>query len=243
MKTVVLTRKQLEKLTKEELVDELLTVNSIHEDLANLTSRSDEFLEKNVRVESELAVSKNCTKLLSKQIETLQRNTLDSSQYLRREMIEINPVPEDIQDMQLEESICQALSLTGTPVSTGDLEACHRMRRRDWVIVKFSSRKKKRNEVIFKKKSLNGKSDELKNLGFTSAKIFISESMCHENHQLFYRCRQLKRQCLLHSAWFFGNCIYVKVGHNSDATKIKHICDIEKVLNMENIDSFLGINV
>ena len=36
---VVLTRKQLEKLTKEELIDELLTVNSIHEDLANLTSR------------------------------------------------------------------------------------------------------------------------------------------------------------------------------------------------------------
>ena len=128
---VALTRKQLEKLTKEELIDELLTVNSIHEDLANLTSRFDEFLKKNVQVESELAVSKNCTKLLSKQIETLQRNTLDSSQYLRREIIEINPVPEDIQDMQLEESICQALSLTETPVSTGDLEACHRMRQRD----------------------------------------------------------------------------------------------------------------
>ena len=239
---VVPTRKQLEKLSKEELIDELLTVNSVHEDLANLTSRFDKFLEKYARLESELEVSKNCTKLLSKEIETLQRNALDSSQYLRREMIEINPVPEDIQDMQLEESICQALSLTGTPVSADNLEACHRMSERDRVIVNFSSREK-RNEVIFKKKSLNGKSDELKNLGFTSAKIFISESMCHENHQLFYRCRQLKRQCLLHSAWFFGNCIYVKVGHNSDATKIKHVCDIEKVLNMENIDSFLGINV
>ena len=157
-------------------------------------------------------------------------------------MIEINPVPEDIQDMQLEESICQALSLTGTPVSAGDLEACHRMRRRDRVIVKFSSRKK-RNDVIFKKKSLNGKSDELKNLGFTSAKLFISDSMCHENHQLFYRCRQLKRRGLFHLAWFFSNCIYVKVGKNSDATKIKHICNIQKALNMENIDSYLGINV
>ena len=99
--------------TKEELIDELLTVNSIHEGLiANLTSRFDEFLEKYARVEFELAVSKNCTKLLSKQIETLQINALDSSQYLRREMIEINPVPEDIQDMQLEESICQALKLS-----------------------------------------------------------------------------------------------------------------------------------
>ena len=33
---VVLTRKQLEKLRKEEPIDGLLTVNSIHEDLANL---------------------------------------------------------------------------------------------------------------------------------------------------------------------------------------------------------------
>ena len=33
---VVLTRKQLEKLSKEELMEELLTVNSIHEDVANL---------------------------------------------------------------------------------------------------------------------------------------------------------------------------------------------------------------
>ena len=85
-------------------------------------------------------------------------------------MIEINPVPEDIQDMQLEESICQALSLTGTPVSTSGLELCHRMRWRDQVIFKFSSRKK-RNENIFKRKSLNQKSDELKNLGFSTSKV------------------------------------------------------------------------
>ena len=58
---VVITRKQLEKLSKEELIDELLTINSIHEDLANLTSRFDEFFEKYERVESEIEVSKNCT--------------------------------------------------------------------------------------------------------------------------------------------------------------------------------------
>ena len=97
---VVLTKKQLEKLSKVELIDELLTVNSIHDELANLASRFDEFLDKYVRVESELEISKNCTKILSKQIETLQRNALDSSQYLPREIIEVNPVPEDIQDTQ-----------------------------------------------------------------------------------------------------------------------------------------------
>ena len=110
------------------------------------------------------------------------------------------------------------------------------------MVVKFSSRRK-RTDVIFKKKSLNRKSDELKNLGFTSAKLFISGLMCHENHQLFYRCRQLKRGGLLHLAWFFSNCVYVKVSEKSNATKIKHVCDIEKTLNMENIDYFLEINL
>ena len=55
---VILTRKHLEKLTKEELINELLTVNSINEDLANLTWGLDEFLEKYEWVESELAVWK-----------------------------------------------------------------------------------------------------------------------------------------------------------------------------------------
>ena len=77
MKMVVLTRKQLEKLSKEELlINELLTVNSIHEELANITSRFDEFVEEYVWIESELGISKNYTKLLSKQIETLQKMLL-----------------------------------------------------------------------------------------------------------------------------------------------------------------------
>ena len=68
VKMVVLTRKQLEKPSKEELIDELPTVNSIHEELANLTSRFHKFLEKYARVESEIEISKTCTKLLSKQL-------------------------------------------------------------------------------------------------------------------------------------------------------------------------------
>ena len=87
-------------------------------------------LWKTYLVESELRVSKNCTKPLSKQTEKLQRNTLVSSQ--------------NIQDTQLEESICQALSLTGALVLHGDLDTCHRMRQKDWIIVKFSSIIKKK---------------------------------------------------------------------------------------------------
>ena len=53
--------------------------------------------------------------------------------------MKVNPFPKDIQDMQLEESLCQALSLNSTSVSLDDLEVCHRMRQKDRVIVKLSS--------------------------------------------------------------------------------------------------------
>ena len=46
---IVLTRNQLEKLSKEELIHELLTVNSIQGELANLTSRFKEFLEMSIK--------------------------------------------------------------------------------------------------------------------------------------------------------------------------------------------------
>ena len=74
-------------------------------------------------------------------------------------------------------------------------------------------------------------------------KLFISILMCYNNHQLSCRCRQLKWQILLDSAWFFSKCIYIKFGENSDATRTKTYCDIEKTLNMETLVSYLDINV
>ena len=41
----------------------------------------------------------------------------------------INPVPSDIADDVLEQSVRQALSLTGISVETYDLQVCHRIRR------------------------------------------------------------------------------------------------------------------
>ena len=65
-----------------------------------------------------------------------------------------------------------------------------------------------------------------------SGKIFIEDSTCYDNHLLLYRCRQMKRRSLLHSASFFS--IFIKVCENSEATKIKDLSDVEKVLNIEN---------
>ena len=75
-------------------------------------------------------------------------------------------MPADITDDVLEENICKALSLTGVNVVPNDLHACHRMKRTDRVIVKFKCRKQK-NYVMYKRKSLGCKSQELRKLKFS----------------------------------------------------------------------------
>ena len=93
----------------------------------------------------------------------------------RRETIELNPVPAEIHEDVLEDSICKALPLTGVNVVPEDLQACHQMKRSDRVTVKFKCRKQKQS-FIYKRKNLGTKSEELANLKF-SGRLFVSESM------------------------------------------------------------------
>ena len=44
---------------------------------------------------------------------------------------------------------------------------------------------------MYKRKNLDHKSLELNNLKF-SGRLFVSESMSHENQQFAYKCRQIK---------------------------------------------------
>ena len=59
----------------------------------------------------------------------------------------------------------------------------------------------KKNSVMYKHKNLGNKSQELSNLKF-SGRLFVSESMSHENQQLTYKCQQLKSAQKIHSTWF-----------------------------------------
>ena len=102
---MVLTRSQLENKSKDELINELLSLSSFRSELEELKKHFIDFNTNYSRIYSELEVSKNCNSLLRERIIQLERNTLNTSQYLRREMIELNPVPNDIDNNVLEEHL------------------------------------------------------------------------------------------------------------------------------------------
>ena len=200
--------------------------------LSDLTCRFDNFLRRNKILSSELTVSKNCNRLLSERIVQLERNTVNNAQYHHRQSLEINLVPASIGDDFLESSVCRALSLTGHEVKPDDLQACHRLKKNDSVIVKFKSRKQKRS-ILINRKNLRNKSHVLTQLNF-SGRLFVSESMCHENHQKSCECRQLKNASKIHSTWFWNKSVNVKLNERRHSTKIHHVIDIEKLLEVDS---------
>ena len=235
---MVRTRCQLENLSKEELVQELITIDEITSKISDLTNRFDDFLRRFEVVSSDIAITKNCNRLLTEGVVQLETNAFTNAQYHRRESVEVNPVPPSISDEELEMNICKALSLTGHEVKQDDLQACHRLKKKDSVIVKFKCRKLKRR-VLVNRKNLRNKFEDLRQLKF-SGKLFISESMCHENHQLAYKCRQLKNAGKIHSTWFWNNAVNVKLSERSNPVKIFHNIDIEKLFGIDNLDDLIS---
>ena len=59
---MVRTRSQLENLSKEELIEELITVDDITSKISDLTNRFDDFLRRFEVDSSGLAVTTNCNR-------------------------------------------------------------------------------------------------------------------------------------------------------------------------------------
>ena len=87
-------------------------------------------------------------------------------------------------------------------------------------------------------KHLQNKSLDLTQLKF-SEKLFVNESMCHENHHLSYKCHQLKSACKIYSTWFYNSTLHIKLVENGPIYKIFHPTDIEKVLGIGNLDEYI----
>ena len=92
---MVLTRAQVDNLSREGLIEELLKFSDITDKVNGLNNRFENFIKKNDELHwAELLISRNCNSLLLKRITNLERNVLNKAQYVRRETIEIYPIPQ-----------------------------------------------------------------------------------------------------------------------------------------------------
>ena len=106
---MVRTRSQLENLLKDELIDEVLSLENFKNDInvkfSELNDRFNDFEAKYEIINSNLSITRHCNDLLLEHITQLECNNLNNVQYTRTEILEINPVPSDIADDILEQSL------------------------------------------------------------------------------------------------------------------------------------------
>ena len=112
------------------------------------------------------------------------------------------------------------------------------MKRSNRVILKFKCCKQKQS-LIYKHKNLATKSQELTNLKF-SGRLFVSESMSHENQQLAYKCRQPKSARKMYSTWFFNNVVIIELMEHGRIHKVFHVTDIENILEIDNMEEYIN---
>ena len=65
---MVLTRNQIENLTKEEMIEELLQISDTSCELKALNDRFDTFAAKDEELKSDLLITRNCNTLLHQRI-------------------------------------------------------------------------------------------------------------------------------------------------------------------------------
>ena len=158
---MVRTRSQLGNLSKEGLIEELLIVEDITSKISDLTNRFEDFLRRFKVVSSDLAITRNCNRLLTERVVQLESSSVTNAQYHQRELVEVNPIPASISDEELKLNICETLSLTEHEVKPKDLQACRRLKKKESVIVKFKCRKLKQ-KVLVNRKSFRNKSEDLR---------------------------------------------------------------------------------
>ena len=82
---MVRIRSQLESLSKDELIDEVLSLgnfkNDINVKLSELNDRFNDFEAKYEMVNSNLSITRRCNDLLLERITQLERSNLNNAQY------------------------------------------------------------------------------------------------------------------------------------------------------------------
>ena len=184
------------------------------------------------KLQSQLQVSQRINETLLRQLSDVERSSINNAQYARRETLELHGVPRSYDDGPgLEANVVSLLKEIAPEanVAAEDLQAVHRLKKRENVIVKFASRKKK-HSVIIKKGKLKDANvkDKLKIEG----DIYLRESMCMQVKHLYYLCRKLKEIHKLDYYTFFNGSIRVKLEKDGDSKTIGHVSDLVNITNM-----------
>ena len=142
---------------------------------------------------------RNKVELLEKKLTEVEISRNKLEQYKRRNNIDIQGIPPQIPNEQLEEKVIEVSSAMNIAITKNDPEDCHRLRKSSKSTVRFANRK--HCNAILRKKFETSKIDKSKPGFESNVKLHVSENLTPYNQTLAWKCRELKKAGVIHSSY------------------------------------------
>ena len=242
----ILTRKKLEKMTNEQLIDfavklqdnlipkptELINDNKeFREKLNVIKAKFDNLKKENETLESQIMIAEKTSttlsmnhKRLNNKMTEMERNMHRLEQYSRRECTEIAGVLNSITN---EEHVILIFKKLGVVIEAMDIVAYHRLGETGRVIVKLLNRKDAQNVLEEKHKlgSINLYDDNTDT--YNKRKIFINQSLCPYYRKLYGMVKDLNNEGLIDSFWIANGTIKFRESSGSKPISITYESDLQ----------------
>ena len=116
-----------------------------------------------------------------------------------------------------------------------DIQACHRLKDKDRIIVKFTNRKDCLR-ILRVKRQLKGLYPAVVDLP-EGTKIFVNESLCPYYQGIWNKCKKLRDKQKVHRYYTINGLIYLRIKESGQAKIITHMIDLESLFPDIEIDS------
>ena len=170
-----------------------------------------------------------CSKLEQRQV-VFKSSANDLEQYGRRNNAVISGIPDSVDINHLEELVTEILSDIDVKLTSNDIEACHRIGKKNNRINRTKTRiqfinRKHAKKALFNKKKL---SQNHKNYSpnTNNNPLFISENLTRMNESLVYQRRKLKCNNLVNACYTRDGIVTIKISDRSKAIKVYHMNEL-----------------
>ena len=204
----------LRKLNKDDLSGIALNLQSkmkssnakVLEELKHLNDKFD-------KLEAYVAIAKNANSPLFSCLVDTERQCWANAQYSRRETLEIAELPKSLTNDEAETQVCQIFRSLDCNVNKDDLDACHWLKDKERVIVKFCGRKD--CEKVLKA------NNDLRKLNITNldlpegSKIFVKQNLCSCYRLLWSTSKKLHGKGRIFGWYLSNGSVKIKLQENS----------------------------
>ena len=204
----------LRKLNKDNSIGIALNLQSKMESSNAKVLEELRFLnEKFDKLEAEIAIARNANSLLLPHLVDKEKQCWANALYSRSKTLEIARLLKSLTNDKAEMKVCQIFRSLDCAVDKEDLEACHWLKDKERVIVKFCQRKD--YEKVLKAKNDLQKLDST-NLDLPEgSKIFTNQSLCFYYHLLWSTSKKLHGKGRIFGWYASNESIKIKLQENS----------------------------